>query len=98
MKRRLPLQWGGDHLYCWQEKAFSAEQMRALAHSLSSVDPVVCAADARVGWHICAHVRDHALAIGSTGPSSPSQDLDRKTSCLNQMEEGDRRCVPWEVF
>ncbi|KAH9958304.1 pseudouridine synthase [Russula dissimulans] len=155
------VEWkGSEHAYRWPEKAFSAEQMRALAQSLSSVDPQATTAAAAppvvVGVVADGHGHDDgegaataaaaaAVAVAAASPTSPAAsggDADgvevptafvlqmrvsggtyvrsivhdlahalgsaglvvsltrsrQKGYVLEPAEEGDRRCVPWEVF
>ena len=123
------VEWkGGAHPYRWPEKAFSPEQKRALAQSLSSVDPaagapIVAAAavDAekeedcetagsegptafvlqmRVsgGTYVRSIVHDLARALGSAGHVVTLTRSRQKDYVLEPKEEGDRGCVPWEVF
>ena len=117
------IEWkGGDHVYRWPEKAFSAEQKKALAQSLSSVDPAAPVTDnegtgngkamtsdevptafvlqMRVsgGTYVRSLVHDLALALGSAGHVVTLTRSRQKDFVLEPTEEGDRRCVPWEVF
>jgi len=123
------VEWkGGDHPYRWPEKAFSDEQKRALAQSLSSVDPAaapsvadddegvaddpeVTASDEeevptafvlrmRVsgGTYVRSIVHDLAHALGCAGHVVTLTRSRQKDYVLEPAEEGDRRCVPWEVF
>jgi len=145
------VEWkGSEHAYRWPQKAFSAEQMRALAQSLSGVDPqataaapppvVVVVADGRDdgegaaaaaaaaaspaspaasggdadgvevptafvlrmrvsgGTYVRSIVHDLAHALGSAGLVVSLTRSRQKDYVLEPGEEGDRRCVPWEVF
>ena len=129
------IEWkGGDHSYRWPEKVFSDEQKRALAQSLSGVDPAAAAPvvdDAegesvgvgaregsaasdgsesegptafvlrmRVsgGTYVRSIVHDLAHALGSAGHVVTLTRSRQKDYVLEPTEEGDRRCVPWEVF
>jgi len=123
------------HAYRWPDKAFSAEQKKALAQSLSGVEPAATApvtdsdgrddagadgegegvasgdADAdevptafvlqmRVsgGTYVRSIVHDLAHALGSAGHVVSLTRSRQKDYVLEPVEEGDRRCVPWEVF
>jgi len=136
------VEWkGGDHAYRWPEKAFSVEQKRALAQSLSGVDPSAAApvadSDGRDGdgggdddvadgegaasggadgvevptafvlqmrvsggTYVRSIVHDLAHALGSAGHVVSLTRSRQKDYVLEpaELEEGDRRCVPWEVF
>jgi tRNA pseudouridine55 synthase len=121
------VEWkGGDHSYRWPEKMFSDEQKRALARSLSSVDPAAAPsvtgdeglADDREdtpsdeevptafvlrmrvsgGTYVRSIVHDLAHALGSAGHVVTLTRSRQKDYVLEPVEEGDRRCVPWEVF
>jgi tRNA pseudouridine55 synthase len=131
------VEWkGGDHPYRWPEKAFSAEQKRALAQSLASMDPPPATAttaaappvaddsDSGVadregtvsdkveevptafvlrmrvsgGTYVRSIVHDLAHALGSAGHVVSLTRSRQKDYVLEPTEEGDRRCVPWEVF
>ena len=131
------VEWkGGAHPHRWPEKVFSPEQKRALAQSLSSVDPAAgtpiataaAAADAekeeacetagsegstssddvptafvlrmRVsgGTYVRSIVHDLARALGSAGHVVTLTRSRQKDYVLEPKEEGDRGCVPWEVF
>lgn len=130
------VEWKGDaHPYRWPEKAFSLEQKRALAQSLSSVDlaagvPIATAAvDAgkedeacetagsegstssddvptafvlqmcvSSGTYVRSIVHDLARALGSAGHVVTLTRSRQKDYVLEPKEEGDRGCVPWEVF
>jgi tRNA pseudouridine55 synthase len=127
------VEWkGGAHPYRWPEKVFSPEQKRALAQSLSGVDPVagapiVAAADKadeeeeatgnegaaasddvptafvlqmRVsgGTYVRSIVHDLARELGSAGHVVTLTRSRQKDYVLEPTEEGDRRCVRWEVF
>jgi len=143
------VEWkGSEHAYRWPEKAFSAEQMRALAQSLSGVDPQATAAAPPVvvivvadghgrddgegaaaaaaspaspaasggdadavevptafvlrmrvsgGTFVRSIVHDLAHALGSAGLVLSLTRSRQKDYVLEPGEEGDRRCVPWEV-
>jgi tRNA pseudouridine55 synthase len=128
------VEWkGGAHPYRWPEKVFSPEQKRALAQSLSSVDPaagapIAPAADKadeeeeatgdegtaaasddvptafvlqmRVsgGTYVRSIVHDLARMLGSAGHVVTLTRSRQKDYVLEPTEEGDRACVPWEVF
>lgn len=116
------VEWkGSDHPYRWPEKAFSAEQKRALARSLSAADPAVSVTDDSVaenettpsdevptafvlqmrvsgGTYVRSIVHDLAHALGSAGHVVTLTRSRQKDYVLEPTEEGDRRCVPWEVF
>ncbi|KAI0306313.1 pseudouridylate synthase 4 [Multifurca ochricompacta] len=119
------LDWkGSDHTYRWPEKAFSAEQKKALAQSLSSVNSTAPIADddsdnapdseeampdevptafvlqMRVsgGTYVRSIVHDLAHALNSAGHVVTLTRSRQKDYVLEPTEEGDRRCVPWEVF
>ncbi|KAF8274376.1 pseudouridine synthase [Lactarius quietus] len=102
---------GSDHSYRWPENVFTAEQKKALARSLSGVkpesddalegDPSEAAVPEEVptafvlrmrvsgGTYVRSIVHDLAHALGSR---------DTQKDYALEPEEGDRRCVPWEVF
>jgi tRNA pseudouridine55 synthase len=120
------VEWmGSDHPYRWPKKAFSVEQKRALARSLSAVDPAasvltdddglaennkttatpdevptafvlqMCVSG---GTYVRSIVHDLAHALGSAGHVVTLTRSRQKDYVLEPAEEGDRRCVPWEVF
>jgi tRNA pseudouridine55 synthase len=128
------VEWkGSEHPYHWPDKSFSAEQKRALARSLSAVDPPAASAavlpedseggvaenennktmgttpdkaptafvlQMRVsgGTYVRSIVHDLARALGSAGHVVTLTRSRQKDYVLEPTEEGDRRCVPWEVF
>ncbi|KAI9508315.1 pseudouridine synthase [Russula earlei] len=125
------VEWkGGDHAHRWPDKAFSAEQRRALARSLSGGDPAASLADdeegkvdredededddegtsdevptafvlrMRVsgGTYVRSIVHDLGHALGSAGHVVALTRSRQKDYVLEPTEEGDRGCVPWEVF
>jgi len=129
------VEWkGGAHSHRWPEKVFSPEQKRALAQSLSSVDPAagtpIAAAAADVeeeeacetadsegstssddvptafvlqmrvsgGTYVRSIVHDLARALDSAGHVVTLTRSRQKDYVLEPKEEGDRGCVPWEVF
>jgi tRNA pseudouridine55 synthase len=121
------VEWkSGAHPYRWPEKVFSPEQKRALAQSLSGVDPAAAADKAdeeeeatgkegaagsddaptafvlqmRVsgGTYVRSIVHDLARELGSAGHVVTLTRSRQKDYALEPTEEGDRRCVPWEVF
>lgn len=129
------VEWkGGAHPHRWPEKVFSPEQKKALAQSLSGVDPAASTpiaagvADAekeetcetadgegstssddvptafvlqmRVsgGTYVRSIVHDLARALGSAGHVVTLTRSRQKDYVLEPKEEGDRGCVPWEVF
>ena len=76
------------------------EDMADSKGTTSDEVPMVFVLQMRVsgGMYERSLVHDLALALGLQDTSSPSHILDRKASCLNQTEEGNRRCILWEVF
>ncbi|KAI9446138.1 pseudouridine synthase [Lactarius indigo] len=103
------VEWkGSEHPYRWPENVFSAEQKKALALSLSSVgpaSPIAAVPTAFVlrmrvsgGTYVRSIVHDLAHALGSAGHVVTLTRSRQKDYALEPSEEGDRRCVPWEVF
>jgi len=129
------IEWkDGAHPYRWPEKIFTPEQKKALAQSLSGVDPAAAGADdnedgaaavavadcegegegsassddvptafvlqMRVsgGTYVRSIVHDLAHALGSAGHVVTLSRSRQKDYVLELTEEGDRGCVPWEVF
>jgi tRNA pseudouridine55 synthase len=130
------IEWkDGAHPYRWPEKIFTPEQKKALAQSLSGVDPAAAGADdnedgaaaaaadcegegegegsassddvptafvlqMRVsgGTYVRSIVHDLAHALGSAGHVVTLSRSRQKDYVLEPTEEGDRGCVPWEVF
>jgi tRNA pseudouridine55 synthase len=67
------VEWKGDaHPYRWPEKAFS-EQKRALAQSLSSVDPAAGAPIAAAA--VDPEMEEACETVGSEGSSTSSDDV-----------------------
>ncbi|KAJ7063375.1 pseudouridylate synthase 4 [Mycena amicta] len=103
------VEWKDTHDFRWPAKALSAEEKTALKTALGSDEvqdeeeegvPPVFVLTMRVssGTYVRSIVHDVAHALGSAGHVVTLSRTRQGRFALVETEEGDRRCLGWDVF
>ncbi|KAF7294867.1 Dihydrodipicolinate synthetase [Mycena indigotica] len=104
------VEWKDTHEYRWPSKSLSSEEKTALKTATGSNEledapeeegiPPVFVLTMRVssGTYVRSIVHDLAHALGSAGHVVTLSRTRQGRFALTETEEGDRRCLPWEVF